>query len=136
MTLAKFIATSGIALVATCGIAAAQNLPQGRLYAFHSGPQHSCPGLDWHIVADGNNLNGMISWNNMQNMARATGTLNPTARTFQMTAQEQGGQGRTATINGTVEGNGYLVADISGPNVKCTGVRVQWFPVGTPSGGG
>jgi hypothetical protein len=46
MTLAKFIATSGIALVATCGIAAAQNLPQGRLYAFHSGPQHSCPGLD------------------------------------------------------------------------------------------
>ena len=82
MTLAKFIATSGIALVATCGVASAQNLPQGRLYAFHSGPQSGCPGLDWHIVADGNNLNGMISWNNMQNMAHATGTLNPTARTF------------------------------------------------------
>jgi hypothetical protein len=136
MTLGKIVAIGGIALAATCGIAVAQNLPQGRLYAFHSGPQHSCPGLDWHIVADGDQLNGMISWNNMQNMAHATGTLNPTARTFQMTAQEQGGQGRTATISGRVEANGYLVADISGPNVKCTGVRVQWFPVGQTGGQG
>jgi hypothetical protein len=32
-----------------------------------------------------------------------------------MTAQEQGGQKRSATISGTVEGNGYLVANISGP---------------------
>jgi hypothetical protein len=136
MTLAKFIANSGIALAATCAIASAQNLPQGRLYAFHSGPQSGCPGLDWHIVADGNNLNGMISWNNMQNMAHATGTLNPTARTFQMTAQEQGGQGRTATINGSVQSNGYLVANITGPNVKCTGVTVQWFPVGQTGGQG
>jgi hypothetical protein len=135
MTLAKFIATSGIALAATCGIASAQTLPEGRLYAFHSGPQHSCPGLDWHIVADGNNLSGMIAWNNMQSIAHVAGTLNPTAHTFQMTVQEQGGQGRTATITGSVEASGYLVADISGPNVKCTGVRVQWFPVGATGGG-
>jgi hypothetical protein len=69
----------------------------------------------------------MISWNNMQDMARATGTLNPTAKTFQMTAVEQGGQGRTATITGSVEGNGYLMANIDGPNVKCTRITVPWY---------
>jgi hypothetical protein len=50
-----------------------------------------------------------------------------------MNAKEQGGQGRTATISGSVEANGYLVASIDGPNVKCTGVRVQWFPQGRPA---
>ena len=49
----------------------------------------------------------------MQSMARVSGTLNPTARTFQMNAQEQGGQGRTATISGSVEANGYLVVPTS-----------------------
>jgi hypothetical protein len=136
MTLSKLIATGAIAAAAMCGTASAQNLPQGRLYAFHSGPQNSCPGLDWHIVADGNQLNGMISWNNMQNMAHAEGTLNPTARTFQMNAKEVGGQGRTATITGTVQANGYLVANITGPNVKCSGVTIQWFPVGATGGQG
>ena len=133
MTLAKFITTSGIALAATCGVAAAQSQQQ-RLYAFHSGAQYGCPPLDWHVVlTNGTDLDGMVSWNNMQSMAHVSGTLNEKAATFQMTAQEQGGQGRSATINGTVQQNGYLVANISGPNVKCTGVTVQWFPVG---GGG
>ena len=113
MAISKSLAT-GIAIAATCGIAAAQNTPQ-RLYAFHSAPQHGCPALDWHVLlTDGATLEGVVSWNNMQSLARVSGTLNETARTFQMNAQEQGGQGRTATINGSVESNGYLVASIDG----------------------
>ena len=44
----------------------------------------------------------MIAWNNMQSMAHAEGTVNQQARTFQMSATEQGGQNRTATISGTI----------------------------------
>ena len=127
MTLSKLIATSGIAIAATCGIASAQGTTD-RVYAFHSPSQRGCPPLDWHVVlTGGNQLNGMISWDNMQLMAHVSGTVNTTARTFQMTAQEQGGQGRTATITGTVQQNGWLVASINGANVKCTGVTVQWY---------
>ena len=45
-----------------------------------------------------------------------------------MTAKEEGGQGRTATIDGTVSTqDGWLTASIEGPNVKCRGVKVPWF---------
>jgi hypothetical protein len=98
-----------------------------RVYSFHSGAQGGCPGLDWHVVAQGTSLEGIIAWNNMKDMAHATGTLNPTAKTFQMTAKEVGGQGRTATITGSVQSNGYLVANIKGPSVNCQNVTVQWF---------
>jgi hypothetical protein len=69
--------------------------------------------MDWHVVlTNGTDLNGM-AWNNMQSMAHVSGTLNPTARTFRMNAQEQGGQRRTAAISGSVEANGYLVVPTS-----------------------
>jgi acyl-homoserine lactone acylase PvdQ len=86
------------------------------------------PALDWHVVLqpDGS-LDGVIAWNNMQSLAHALGSLNAQSRTFQMTVLEVGGQGRTATINGTVRQDGYLVANISGPNVNCQGVIVGWF---------
>jgi hypothetical protein len=114
-----------------------QQLPPGRIYTFHSTAQSGCPGLDWHVVLTGDNmLDGMIAWNNMQSMAHATGSVNPQTRTFQMTAQEVGGRGRTATINGTVRTDGYLVANISGPNVNCQGVTVPWSAPPPPSGGG
>ncbi len=85
--------------------------------------------MDWHIVAEGNGtLEGMISWNGMQDMAKATGTYNAQSGTFQMTAKEVGGQSRTATIKGTADSNtGWLTADIEGANVKCQGVKVHWF---------
>jgi hypothetical protein len=56
----------------------------------------------------------MISWNGMQDMAHADGTYNMQSRTFQMTANEIGGQGRTATVSGTIRPDGGLVADITG----------------------
>jgi len=136
VTWSKFITAGAFAMTAFCGAASAQGLPEGRIYSFHSPAQGACPGLDWHVVANGDTLNGMISWNNMQHMARASGTVNMASRTFQMTAKEVGGQNRTATITGTVRPDGWLVASISGPNVKCTGVTVQWSVPPPPSGGG
>jgi hypothetical protein len=85
--------------------------------------------MDWHIVAERNGtLEGMISWNGMQDMAKANGTYNAQSGTFQMTAKEVGGRGRTATIKGTGDSKtGWLTADIQGPNLKCQGVKVRWF---------
>ena len=138
MRLMKLVATGVLAIAATGDIASAQmQLPPGRVYAFHSGATASCPALDWHIVlGTGGALAGMISWNNMESLARAQGSINMTSGAFQMTAQEVGGQGRTATIDGTVNtSNGTLLANIQGPNVNCKGVQVPWFAP-TPGGGG
>ncbi len=63
----------------------------------------------------------------MQEMARVAGTMNPTAHTFEMAATEITGARRTATISGSIEPNGWFDANINGPNVKCTNVKVRWF---------
>ena len=136
MMLHKTMIAAGLAIAATCGVASAQNLPEGRVYSFHSRAQGSCPALDWHVVVQSNGgLSGMIAWNNMQQMARAQGTLNASARTFEMKAVEVGGQGRTAEITGTVRQDGWLIANINGPGVACKGVNVPWG-VQPPSQGG
>jgi hypothetical protein len=130
----KLIAASVMTSVVTCAAAWAQSPPEGRVYTFHSGQQGACPGLDWHVVANGNNLDGMISWDNMKAMARATGTLNASAKTFEMTAKEVGGQNRTAKITGSITSGGWLQANIDGPGVKCQNVTVQWFVPPPPNG--
>jgi len=135
MMLHKTMIAAGLAIAATCGVASAQALPAGRVYTFHSTPQGSCPALDWHVVVQSNgDLSGMIAWNNMQSMARATGTVNMANRTFSMNAVEVGGQGRTATVTGTVRQDGWLVANINGQDVACTGVTIPWG-VTPPAGG-
>jgi hypothetical protein len=135
MHIMRGLTVGALALTTSLSVAWAQ-APEGRLYAFHSTAQGSCPALDWHVVVGPQNtLSGMLSWDNMKSVAHATGTLNPTARTFVMHAQEVGGQGRSATIDGTVNQNGWLTANIKGPNVACTGVSVAWFTP-PPAGGG
>lgn len=131
----KLIAASVLGIAGACGAASAQDMPEGRVYAFHSSAQQGCPALDWHIVvgADGG-LSGMIAWNDMKSMAHATGKVNARARTFQMTAREVEGQHRTATVTGSVRQDGWLVANINGPGVKCRGVNVPWFSAPPPSG--
>ena len=129
MTSTKLLAVAALAFTATCGIASAQ-LPEGRIYDFDSNARGACPSADWHIVVGANNtLSGVITWNNMQAMARATGTINPASRTFQMTAvrMDEGGKGNTATIDGTVRQDGWLVANIKGPNIECRNINVPWF---------
>ena len=107
----------------------AQQLPPGRVFAFDSSAQGGCPGLSWHMVLqEGGALSGVIAWNNMQSVARVSGSVNLQTRAFQATATEVGGRSRTATITGTVDTNtGWLNANIQGPNVNCQGIRVPWF---------
>lgn len=130
----RLLLMAGATLCAMSGAASAQALPQGRLYAFHSRAQAGCPALDWHVVAAaGNALVGMISWNNMQSVARATGTVDERNRTFQMTATEQGGQGRSATINGVLQQSGVLVVNIKGQHFECRNIMIPWF-INPPAG--
>ena len=42
-----------------------------------------------------------------------------------MTAVEVGGQGRTATVDGTLRTGGWLVANVNGPNITCQGINVS-----------
>jgi hypothetical protein len=139
MTKAKLlvITASALTLAASVSAASAQGLPEGRVYAFHSHASGACPALDWYVtIGAGNTLSGMISWNDMKSIAHATGTYNAPqagAGTFTMSAHESGGEGRTATIDGQVRKDGWLVMNISGPNVTCAGVAVPW--VQAPSNG-
>ena len=90
----RVLTVSALALTASLGVAAAQVFPEGRVYMFHSRAQGSCPALDWHVVIGPNNtLNGIIAWDDMKAIAHATGSLDPTARTFSMQVHEVGGQG-------------------------------------------
>jgi len=68
----------------------------------------------------------------MQAIARAAGTVNMTNRTFEMKAQEVGGQNRTAEITGQVRQDGWLVANINGPNIVCNNITIPWY---RPQGG-
>jgi len=126
------MAASALALAATCGVASAQGLPEGRIYAFHSKAQAGCPALDWHLVVGANNtLSGMLAWDNMKNMATVSGSVNMATRTFQMAGKRVGGTGSGATITGTVEQSGWLVANIKGANVNCQGIKVPWYIPGS-----
>ena len=133
----KLLAISSLAVTLVCGAALAQTVPEGRVYTFHSAPRGTCPSLDWHVVVGtGGTLNGMISWNDMQSMAHATGSVQ--AGKFQMSATEVAGPhpGRTANITGNVNPNdGWLTANIEGENVHCNNIRVPWFTP-PPSGNG
>jgi hypothetical protein len=132
----KLFATTALAAAAICSVAWAQGLPDGRVYTFHSKAQAGCPALDWHVVAGANGtLSGMIAWDDMKAMAHATGTVNMQSHTFQMTAKEVGGQGRTATVDGSVRQDGWLIANIKGPKIACTGITVPWFTPGQAAGG-
>jgi hypothetical protein len=131
----RLLAVSALALAAASGFAMAQDSLEGKVFAFHSPPRGACPSLDWHLVAESNGkLTGMISWNAMQDMAKAAGSYNMQSRTFKLDAKEVGGQGRTATVSGTIRQDGWLVANISGPNVKCEQVAVP-FLAGPAMGG-
>ena len=135
MLSAKLLGASALAIAATCGVASAQVLPEGRVYSFHSpAPNGSCHALDWHMVVGADNsLTGMISWDNMHNISNVSGTVNPAKRSFEANAMRPGGRG--AKIDGQIRQDGWLIANIKGPNVDCQGIKVQWF-VPPPPGSG
>ena len=118
----KLIPTS--ALAASMSVAFAQ-VPEGRIYALHSRAVGACPSLDWHIVLEPNGiLAGMISWDGMKTMARATGTIDRRSHTFTMIAKEMEGQARSAKVKGQIREDGLLIAHIEGPRGTCDAVIV------------
>lgn len=133
MSVGRLIAAAFAALGLWLGVAVAQ-VPQGRIYVLHSPAAGACPSLDWHVVVEPNDiLAGMIAWDDMKTMARATGKVDRPNHTFTMTAVELEGQGRTATVDGKVGKNGTIIANINGPNVTCKSVTVRTYRA--PAGG-
>jgi hypothetical protein len=100
-------------------------MPKGSVYVLHSGAHRGCPSLDRYIVVEaGDTLAGMIAWDDMKVMTKASGRVDRPHHTFSMIETEIGGQKRTATVEGKVEGDGQIVANIKGPNVTCTAVAI------------
>jgi hypothetical protein len=54
------------------------------------------------MLQAGGVLDGMVSRNYMQSMARASGKIDTRTGAFQLTATEVGAEGRTATVTDTV----------------------------------
>jgi len=135
MRVIKYLGVGVLALAGLAASASAQTTqppPPGRVYVFHSSAQGGCPALDWHIVVGVNGaLSGMIAWDDMKAMAHATGSV--AAGKVQMTATEVGGQGRTATVDGVLNANGWFTVNVTGPNVSCRNINIQFF-VPTASG--
>jgi len=125
--IARYLSAAAAVIAVAGGVASAQPMPPaGRMYVFHSPAQFRCPGLDWLIVSNENGaLSGMVAWDNMRSMARAEGAIKDGQ--VQLTATEVGGQGRTATINGTIDAKGWLVLNFDTANAKCDGVNVPFY---------
>jgi hypothetical protein len=117
--------------------AAAQSARPG-LYAFHTGPVvGGCPGLDWHITLDSHDaLSGFVSWDRGQHIAKLDGSLQKDG-SFKMAAQEVGGAGRSAEVQGKAAGTNIAVV-ISGSGTACDGqnLNIPRAADGMAGGGG
>jgi hypothetical protein len=93
--------------------------------------------LDWHVVVDvtstGDNLSGVIGWDDMKHIASVSGTLNPNTRYFEMKATEVGGDKRTAKIDGQLRLDGWMTANIDGAGISCKSVVIPYYV--PPAGG-
>jgi len=124
MTVGKLMALSALIFGAFLSPVSAQ-MPEGSVYVLHSRAHGGCPSLDWYVVVEaGGTLAGMIAWDDMKTMTKAFGRVDRPHHTFSMIATEIQGQKRTATVEGKVESDGRIVANIKGPNVTCTAIAV------------
>jgi hypothetical protein len=96
---------------------AVEQVMLGEGYMFHSPPTGTCPGLDWHVVVDGDrSVEGMVGWDRMKHTASLTGVLNADD-SFHMSAKENGGS-ITAKIDGKVTVS-TLTITIDGTGTGC-----------------
>jgi hypothetical protein len=128
-----------IAFSAVAALTPARAQAPGQLFAFHSGPNSGCPGLDWHLTLTGDDLEGFVAWDRGKHMARLEGKLIPAAvgqpRSFKMDAQEVGAAARKATVEGTAQGQ-FINAMINGSGTACDGKILQIPRVAGGMGGG
>ncbi len=98
------------------------------MYVLHSKAIGTCPSLDWHIAAqpDGT-LSGLIAWDNMNSIAKATGRVDRQNRTFSMTAIVVGAEERKAAIDGQVRKDGWLIANVRGDRINRSTIAVPIY---------
>jgi hypothetical protein len=128
----KVAAAAAILSSVLAGPAFAQ---QAGLFAYHTKAIGGCPAMDWHITVEpSGQLVGFVGWGD--HLAKLAGQLKPN-RSFEMNAQEIGGQGRTAAVKGTATGE-YITAVVSGTSTACDGqpVQVPRASAGMAGGGG
>ena len=134
MSLAKSLILSAVFAIGTLGAASAQS---SGLYVLHAKATATCPALDWHVIVEvtstGDNLSGVIGWDNMKHLANVSGTLNPNTRYFEMKATEVGGDKRTAKIDGQLRLDGWMTANIDGAGISCKSVVIPYYV--PPAGG-
>jgi hypothetical protein len=108
--------------------AANVRVPEERIYVLHSKAVGTCPSLDWHIAAtpDGT-LSGLIAWDNLKSIAKATGRVDRQNRTFSMTAVVIGAEERKAAIDGQVRKDGWLIANVRGDHINCSAIAVPIY---------
>jgi hypothetical protein len=127
-SLLAFVVSALVTGLVSQGHAAPPKVPEGRIYVLHSSPTGACPSLDWHIVVERNDMiAGMVAWDNMQRLGRATGRVNRQNGTFQMHVVELGSQRRTATVEGTIGEDGTATATIKGTAVSCNSVMIRSY---------
>ena len=76
-----------------------------------------------------------IEQRDVENTERVESRADDSTAVRDAAAREVGGKGRTATITGTVGGNGWLTANIKGPKIDCQNINVPWFSPPPPTGG-
>jgi hypothetical protein len=118
MSFAKSTAAlAAVALVAAVSAASAQPVQQGRWYSFHTGAVGTCPGLDWHVVIDGDDsVSGFVAWDRMKHMATITGMVNKDG-SFTQHTKEVGGP-RQATVTGKVSPE-FVMLTLTGSGTGC-----------------
>jgi hypothetical protein len=118
-------AVGALLAAAMDGSASAQKA--GQIFAFHSQPAGDCPELDWFLVVrESGNLLGMVGWNDMRLVARLSGTIDA-KKSFHMDATEIGVTGKTVAVDGQFGRDGWITANIKGPDIDCKNIRVPLF---------
>ena len=122
-----------VAVMLSAGFVTGTAHAQNGVYAFHSDPKGTCPGLDWHVTRAGPDLAGFIAWDNGKSIARVKGVV--TSSDFTLDTMEVGGT-RTAKITGTIVGGNTMVAKIAGvPACEGKSITVPWYQAAMGGGG-
>ena len=114
------------ALVAAAVDGSASAQTAGQISAFHSQAAGNCPELDWYLVVRENRqVVGMVGWNDMKSVARMSGAI-AVNNSFHLNATLIGEPDKTAVVDGKFDRNGWITADIKGPDVDCK-IQVPLF---------
>lgn len=115
-------------MMGVAGSAGALELTPGRTMGFHSEPSNGCPGLDWHIVVGAKNqLKGMLSWDDMHDVVRVSGSADQDGRFHLVFPPMKGSPSGGSIVGQFPDYNGWLTAHVVGAGCPQQDVHVEWF---------